>query len=365
MPEPDDIQAAEEAAREAGSADIPTARTPHRDDSEMSRFERNGQLVFRARDAVVAILICVGILLVAGGGAIDSAAEREERGLTRDVLVALGGPAGNLADSTPVADAVGDLTSGLSPDSELGEGGFDSADAAARGADAGVIGPAAFDSTELGLPAPPKRELETLLVTGDSLSTPLDIELSRKLGDTGVEVIRDPYLATGISREDLVDWGEIATAQVAEHEPDAVVVFIGANEGYPMTGPDGKTLDCCEIEWTVEYANRVRQLMETWRRDGAAKIYWVLVPRQRDEARLQIQTVVNAGIEAAAAPWRADVRIQPTDPTFTLDGSYTDAIEVDGDEQIVRESDGIHLNELGSEILADQVLELLGADWDY
>ena len=75
-----------------------------------------------------------------------------------------------------------------------------------------------------------------MLVTGDSLSTPLDIEIARQLADqgVGVEVTRDPHLATGISNSGLVDWGQLSSTQAANDDPDAVVLFIGANEGYPM-----------------------------------------------------------------------------------------------------------------------------------
>ena len=87
----------------------------------------------------------------------------------------------------------------------------------------------------------PKQPLETLLVTGDSLSTPLDLELGQRLAPDGVEVVRDPHLATGISRDDLVDWAQLSATQVAQDEPDAVVIFIGANEGLPMPGPAART----------------------------------------------------------------------------------------------------------------------------
>ena len=52
-------------------------------------------------------------------------------------------------------------------------------------------------------------------------------------------------------------------------------------------------------------------------------------------------------------------------PIFTPDDSYRDAITIDGKQTIVRESDGIHLNEEGSSIAADLVLQAVGKDFDY
>ena len=63
--------------------------------------------------------------------------------------------------------------------------------------------------------------------------------------------------------------------------------------------------------------------------------------------------MVNAAIEVAAQPWPSQVRIIDTVPVFTPGERYSDSIEVDGSETIVRESDGIHLNEAGSAIAAD------------
>jgi hypothetical protein len=337
----------------------------HRDDSDMSRFERNGQLRGSSAQVIAAIGVIAVILLLLGGGALTTAGEREEPGAQREILLALGEPAGNVAAATPLAQKVDDLTSGLSPDRELNGGGFSSAERAGTSEQgvppvtADAISPAAIGEKI------DKQELGSVLVTGDSLSTPLDTEIARSFAGTGVDVTTDPYLATGISREDLVDWGEIATAQVDDIHPDAVVIFIGANEGYPMTGADGKPVNCCGSDWVAEYANRARQMMATYRQGGDSHVYWVSVPKARDEARDQIANAVNVGVEAAAAPYRAQVDLLPTDPTFSPDGEYTDAIEVDGREQIVRESDGIHLNELGSQILSEQVLGELGLDYTW
>ena len=54
-----------------------------------------------------------------------------------------------------------------------------------------------------------------------------------------------------------------------------------------------------------------------------------------------------------------------TVPIFTPGERYRDAIEVDGEETIVRESDGIHLNDVGSAIAADAVLERIDEDFTH
>ena len=49
--------------------------------------------------------------------------------------------------------------------------------------------------------------------------------------------------------------------------------------------------------------------------------------------------------------------------TFTPDGEYTDSIRIGGEDSIVRESDGIHLNEDGAALAAEIVLEAIDRDF--
>jgi uncharacterized protein len=342
--------------------------TEHRDDSQMGRFERQGLLSLSAWDAVKAIGITAVLCVLLAGGAVRHAAAQMDPGIGRDLIDAVGGPTSWIADRFPFATATSELTSGLSPDQELGGGGgFDTATTGAKHGAPAVppVTPEAFDPTTLGVAPPPKRELDTLLVTGDSLATPLDADLARRLAPDGVDVIRDPHLGTGISNSAIVDWGELSTAQVARDHPDAVVVFIGAADGFPLPGPSGTEIACCGPEYAAAYANRVRQVMNTFRQNGDAKVYWLTVMTPRDAGAQRVQRMVNASIEAAAQPWLSQVRIIDTVPIFTPGDEYRDAITIDGQETIVRESDGIHLNDVGSSLLADVVVDRIDQDFTH
>ena len=341
--------------------------TTHRDDSEMSRFERHGQHVYSARDAVGAVALVALLLVLFAGGSIRDATAQIDPGIGRDIVDAVGGPTEWVADRLPLDEAQHELTGGLSPDTELvGGAGFDEGTVSSSGAGSRVppVTPDAFDPAAIGAPPPPKEELGTLLVTGDSLATPLDTELARRLAPDGVEVVRDPHLGTGISSSAVVDWGDLSATQVASDQPDAVVVFIGANEGYALPAPGGGTIECCGPGYAAAYANRVRQVMDTYRRDGAAKVYWLTVMTPRDDEQARVVGLVNEAVKVAAQPWAGQVRIVDTVPVFTPGDRYTDAIDVDGRETIVRESDGIHLNAEGSSIAADLVLDRIDQDFE-
>jgi lysophospholipase L1-like esterase len=327
------------------------------DDSLMSRFDRYGLRRFRARDAVRAVAIAAILLVLFEGGAIRRAADQADPSVGRDVLRAIGEPAGWIADRLPLARLADRATAWLSPDEEL-VAGADFGRSASGTAPAGVTA-AAFDPAEIGAAPPPPRPLRRLLVTGDSLSTPLDIELARKLAGRDVEVLRAPHLGSAISKPFVVDWASLAATQERRMRPDAVVLFIGANEGFPLGD-----IRCCGADWAAAFATRVRRMTDIYRRGGAARVYWVTVPAPRDPARARIGRVVNAAIAVAIAPWRAHVRLVDAAATFTPAG-YRDAMAIRGRQTIVRRADGIHLNTAGSALLADLVIARLGRDFTY
>ncbi len=320
----------------------------------------------RARDALICVFVAVLVLLVVQGRSIRSSGEKMEPGFERGVVLAVGGPGGWIADRFGVQDDVKQLTASLSPDDALdGAGGFDEELGAGTGQPAGAVAPVtpdAFDPATLGDTPVQLPSLKTLLVTGDSLSQPLDVQLARRLAPEGVRTVREVHLGTGISKSGLVDWGSLSTQQVRKQKPEAIVFFLGANEGFPFEA-GGKSVACCGADWAAQYATRARRMMQTYRRGGAARVYWLLLPGQRSVPRQKIARTVNAAIVAAAQPYRAQVRVLDMNAIFTPGATYRASMPIRGRNTIVREPDGIHLNEAGAGLAADTVLERLKADF--
>ena len=334
------------------------------DDSLMDRFETNARR-FRARDAVAVVFVALFVLVLFQGESITKTGTKLEPGVQRDVVLAVGRPAGWLAAQLPLASAASSVTAGLSPDPALDDAaGFDAPTAGGVRGQVPVVTPDAFTPAMLGEKPAPRRPLQRVLVTGDSLSTPLDIELARSLAGK-VEVTKEPKLGTGISKTGLVDWGKLSASQAEQYAPDAVVVFIGANEGFPMPDAAGKEQECCGAGWATTYANRARKMIDTYRRGGRTRVYWVSVMAPKDPDRQKIARAVNAAVAVAAEPWHAQVSVVDANAMFTPDGRYRDTVALDGEEQLVRDADGIHLNERGARVLADALLERMGRDYSF
>jgi lysophospholipase L1-like esterase len=309
-------------------------------------------------------VIIAAILIVSSGASIRKAGEEMSPGVGRVAVLAVGRPAAWIAGQLPLSHAAHKLTAWLSPDPNLnGLGGFNENIALGSNALIPSVTPDAFDPSQIGAAPPPRQHLHSVLVTGDSMSQPMDQYLAQDLAQNGVRVTRDPHIGTGISSTVLVDWAKLASFQVEHDHPDAVVVFLGANDGYSMPGPNGTTINCCSAEWAAIYAGRVRRMMNTYRQAGAARVYWLTLPTPRDNARAKISLVVNAAIQVAAEPWRDQVRVIDTVPVFTPGNRYRDSMTINGSPTIVRVSDGIHLNNAGSALAAKVVLAAVDQDF--
>jgi hypothetical protein len=316
-----------------------------------------------ARDALIVIGIVVFALVIMVGRSVRHAGNEMSPGWERTLVLAVGDPAGWVADKLPLQDLVADATSPLKSGQNLGSGPGGFADSGAV-SNTGVqpVTPDAFDPVALGGRPARARPLKTVLVTGDSMSLLLDAQVARRLAGGTIKTIRDPHLGTGLSVPGVADWGKLSVSQVTHDRPDAIVVFIGANEGYGLKYA-GRSYACCGPQWAAAYATRARTVMNTFRQGGAARVYWLLLPAPRDPARQKISRVVNLADTVASTTYGAQVRMLDMGAIFTPGGRYRDAMSVNGSGQIVRQSDGIHLNQAGASIAADAVLRALRADY--
>ncbi|MGI8803660.1 MAG: DUF459 domain-containing protein [Solirubrobacteraceae bacterium] len=337
------------------------------DDSLMSRFDEEGLRRFTARDAVVAVVVAMTLLVLFAGASVRRVGRNQNPGIGRTVILAVGDPAGWIADRLPLAAIAHTATHWLSADNNLSSAGggfaYVSSTTSAPGAAVAGVTPDAFDPATLGLPVPAPRPLKTLLVTGDSMSQPLDQDLAQRLSPKGIKVVRDAHIGSGISTTFLLDWGKEAAAQVRQYHPNVVIMFIGANDGFTMPGAGGRQIACCGADWATLYANRVRAMMNIYRQASAARVYWLTLPAPRDPLRQKISRVVNAAIAVAAQPWASQIRIVDMVPIFTPGFVYRDAMTVGGQPTIVRIPDGIHLNDAGSNLAATAVLDVVGRDF--
>lgn len=191
--------------------------------------------------------------------------------------------------------------------------------------------------------------LPTVLATGDSTMQGIDGYLSDELVDEA-SLRSDVQLGSAISRGNF--WTKHARTQTRRLRQRVSVMSVGAAlDAFPLTAPTGVKVECCEEPWVALYAARVREIMQTYRRRGRARVFWLTPPLPRAPVRLRIFTAVVTAIERAAAGLEG-VKVIRVDQLFAPGGTYTDVIRYRGRDVRVRDSDGVHLNISGTAIMA-------------
>jgi hypothetical protein len=165
-----------------------------------------------ARDALIAVGLCALLLLAFDGRSLRHSGQEMAPGWERSLVLAVGRPAGAFSDAVGLAKIKDRLVGWVHPKDALsGPGGFDEEATGAAVGEVPPVTPDAFDPRALGARPAVPRALRTVLVTGDSLSQPLDAKVARAFSKAaaGVKVVRDARIGTGISQSDLVDWGRL------------------------------------------------------------------------------------------------------------------------------------------------------------
>ena len=199
-----------------------------------------------------------------------------------------------------------------------------------------------------------------VLVTGDSMAQIFDHYMADGL--SGAAAVRsEAHISTGLSKPSMLDWVANARSQARRLRPDVTVVFIGANDGFPMPTPSGATAPCCDSAWTKEYARRAAQMMRSYRRGGTGRVYWLTLPAPRGGNFRTVFGPVNAAIR------RADRRtpgahVVPIDRIFTPGFVYRDTLMWHGRNVHVRQGDGVHLNNAGASIAAQRTIARMRAN---
>jgi lysophospholipase L1-like esterase len=199
-----------------------------------------------------------------------------------------------------------------------------------------------------------------VLVTGDSMAQIYDHYMASGLGGSA-SVRSEAHISTGLSKPSMLDWVANARGQAGRVRPDVTVVFIGANDGFPMPTPSGATAPCCDGAWVAEYARRAAQMMRAYRRGRAGRVYWLTLPAPRGGSFRTVFGPVNAAIRKAARRVPG-VHVVPIDRIFTPGFVYRDAIVWGGRSVGVRQGDGVHLNNAGASIAAQKTIRRMRAN---
>lgn len=202
----------------------------------------------------------------------------------------------------------------------------------------------------------------SLLATGDSMIQTIDGFLAQRLASDRVSVHSDARISTGISKPFMLNWPFHAREQASHLRPDVTVVFIGANDGFPLHIRSGQRVNCCGNAWSRAYADRVSGMMASYARHGAGSVYWATLPAPRDATFRRVFPAVNQAIRDAARRHPGEVHLVRLAHFFTPGFRFRQSIRWHGRYVSVRQPDGVHLNVTGASIAATLIVQQMRRD---
>jgi lysophospholipase L1-like esterase len=225
-----------------------------------------------------------------------------------------------------------------------------------------VQGPAGFVAHRVLIVRPVSRRVR-VLATGDSMIQIIDGDLQRRLGAHGpIKVRSDAHISTGISKPFMFNWVKHARASARTVHPDVTVMFLGANDGFPMGTTSGAKAPCCNKAWVTEYARRAKAMMRSYARGGSGTVYWLLLPTPRSKRFADVFGPVNRALRAAARSFPGVVHLVDLGATFTPGGRFRQTMRWEGHTVTVRQSDGVHLSVAGASIATTLIIRRMRRD---
>jgi hypothetical protein len=189
-------------------------------------------------------------------------------------------------------------------------------------------------------------------VAGDSLASGLGYGAERVFRPALVRVTRQGRISTGLARPDYFNWPGAMRQIVAGFHPDLVMVMLGENDAQGLRAPNGaEETPTGTVQWHGAYLARVENLMRI-AVSGGARVVWVGLPAVKDEARWDFIRRQNDIFEEAADEVPNVAYLDSWELFAAPDGGYSAYYRRNGFIQQVRESDGLHFNGAGYEILA-------------
>lgn len=186
---------------------------------------------------------------------------------------------------------------------------------------------------------------------GDSMTIELAQSVEEAVtGRPEIALATHPQVSSGLSRPDFFDWPAYFRDEVLPGDPEVVVVMFGANDSQGLD-IDGTAYQPDAPEWKAEYRRRVGVVMDQLRGEGRL-VLWVGQPHMADPGFDERMAELDAiyAEEAEARPW---VRFLDSRPVLSPDG---DGYQATAGGTSLRQSDGIHLDRAGADLLAEAVL---------
>jgi hypothetical protein len=204
----------------------------------------------------------------------------------------------------------------------------------------------------------PKSGKFTILEIGDSLGTDLGGGLAHQLEKSPkIRLILEGKSSTGLSNSGFYNWPQHLKTFLAQYHPQLTILLLGGNDEQG-TLVNGRAAAFDTPPWRKQYAKNVAAMMDDAINAGSA-VLWIGLPIMYPNGYRQGMQVINS-IFAKVAKTKQRVTFLPTWKFFANSkGQFRFNAMVDGVQQAIRTSDGIHPTAVGQNVLATYVVQEL------
>jgi len=206
-------------------------------------------------------------------------------------------------------------------------------------------------------------ERVTVVEIGDSLGEDLGFGLQDVLaGNASVRLVQAAKGNSGLVQPQYYDWPRHLRELLAQYQPAAVVVFLGANDVQDFY-QDGALLRFGTPAWEAAYRERVANIMQE-ATDAGSKVLWVGMPIMRSATFSSSMQRLNDIYEEEAASHEGVTFFSSWQVMASPSGGYAATTPgPDGRSIVLRTPDGIHIafgtGGRGAEVLGHAVVNAL------
>ena len=312
--------------------------------------------------ALAIALVCFGLWFLLDAPSLQRSAQESPLGTRRTVSLDVVGPVAALSRTVGLSSVVGgtDRALGRTP------GGGPTLAVPTRRAPPPKPLPTTVSGTTTTSTLPPLDYHPTpamplkVLVVGDSVGLDLGQPLVNTLATYGdVTTYLDGRIDTGLSRPDYFNWPAELQIDLANQQPNLVVVMIGANDPQGLVTPNG-SLQYGQAGWDAAYSARVASFIGEANAAGA-HVLWVGMPPMQDPALDAKLRHLNSLVEAQVVASKGGAAYLSSVPSLgDPQGNFAAFLpNAAGAEINIRTPDGIHLSPGGGARLAGAVAEAM------
>lgn len=198
------------------------------------------------------------------------------------------------------------------------------------------------------------KQGDSVLITGDSMMQYIGIAARQNYPKLGLKVLDLSKQSTGLLYKKSHNWAQVIKDALAKNKDiKLLVMLIGANDLWGRS-VNGKFYKLNSPEWREFYTGRVDEIYQI-AKDRNVKVLWLSLPCMQKTDYAKKIKLLNE-IYKSVSEQNGQIFIN-TSEYLCQNDEYKTHIDINGKRSKIRQDDGIHINKVGSQILADEILK--------